>query len=133
MEIIDENGELVTERDKVLARWKADFSKLLNLDQKGFDDNFFKKCNQETLLMENNMLDPLYESNLELHMVITEDEIKKMLPKCQNGKAFGADEIPNEVLKNDAMVKLLTQLFNLIFDFGEILDKWLLALISSIP
>ena len=66
-------------------------------------------------------------------MVITEDEIKKMLPKCQNGKAFGADEIPNEVLKNDAMVKLLTELFNLIFDLGVILDKWLLALVSSIP
>ena len=53
-------------------------------------------------------------------------EVKEMLKKLNNGKAYGWDQIPNEALKNlpDSMIAKLTLLYNMIKTSGSMPSGW---------
>ena len=53
--------------------------------------------------------------------------------KTKRNKAIGIDKIPYDVLKNERLIKALTNLYQMCFKFGIIPQLWLKALIVPIP
>ena len=64
---------------------------------------------------------------------ITLDEVKAALNKVKNGKAFGTDDIPTEVLKNPKAERLLGEVIQQCFEAGEVPEYWLRGVINPIP
>ena len=68
------------------------------------------------MLLENNISDHLYESSSELNSNVTIEEVALIVRKVKCGSASGIDELPYDVVKNPAIICVLQQLFQLIFD-----------------
>ena len=51
-------------------------------------------------------------------------EVRKAINDTKRGKASGIDEIPSEVLKNDATILFLHALYNHCFDTGIVPSMW---------
>ena len=133
MEVIKENGILVTDSDSVLSIWQSEFRKLYNLDvTENFDHSFYKlvthslKCKQEL------MNDPMYISESILNMNISISEVTRLVKKAKSGKAVGVDKIPYEILKHKNIEQLLKMFFLLCFDTGKIPAQWSKAVIVPI-
>jgi hypothetical protein len=69
-----------------------------------------------------------------LNSPITEKEIKNVVLKLKNGKAFGNDGILNEYIKNtiDDLMPIYVKLFNIILDTGIVPDTWSLGIMVTI-
>jgi hypothetical protein len=69
-----------------------------------------------------------------LNSPITEKEIKNVVLKLRNGKAFGNDGILNEYIKNtiDDLMPIYVKLFNIILDTGIVPDTWSLGIMVTI-
>ena len=65
-----------------------------------------------------------------LNMPITRGEVKRAVYKMKNGKAFGVDEIPAEVLKND--VCILHKIMVYCFANSKIPTEWSRGIINPI-
>ena len=66
METYGQNGELLINENIVIETWKNDFEKLYNNDENNtFNDDFHMGALSHKLLLEDRMLDPLYDSNME--------------------------------------------------------------------
>ena len=79
--------------------------------------------------------DEIFEDvDLYLNCPITETEIKNVVSKLKNGKAFGTDEILNEYIKNtiDDLMPIYIKLFNLILDSGIIPESWSTGIMVTI-
>ena len=63
------------------------------------------------LLLENNMNDPLYESNVQINSNVWIDEVACVIQKSKSGSACGYDELPYEVLKSPVIIACLQPLF----------------------
>ena len=134
MEVVKENGILVTDSDSVLSIWQSEFRKLYNLDvTENFDHSFYKlvthslKCKQEL------MNDPMYISESILNMNISISEVTRVVKKAKSGKAVGVDKMPYEILKHKNIEQLLKMFFQLCFDTGRIPTHWSKAVIVPIP
>ena len=87
METIDENGAIVTDETLVLNRWKNDFEKLYrNENDNAFDSHFQNEALSNKTVLEDNMLDPLYESNSELNQNISLQEIQRIIMNAKNSQ-----------------------------------------------
>ncbi len=82
------------------------------------DKDFDKHVCEYMEMMENNMIDPLYQSDAYLNKNITEDEVVKIIQHLKNKKAVGQDMVLNEKTKCKVIVPMLVTLFNLCFDTG---------------
>ena len=78
------------------------------------------------------MLDPSYDSNMELTHNIDIAEIERLVMKTKNGKSVGIDRIPYEVLKFSSVIQVLHSLFQFIFDTGITPSLWRKAIICPI-
>ncbi len=96
-EVYDENGEITSDLETVLNKWKTDFDNLYKTDSKTFDNNFYNEIKALLRNSENSMNDPLYVSNAFLNRNISIDEVSKVVDRLKNNKAPGIDKIPNEV------------------------------------
>ena len=69
-----------------------------------------------------------------LNSPITEKEIKNVVLKLKNGKAFGNDGILNEYIKNtiDDLMPIYVKLFNIILVIGIVPDTWSLGIMVTI-
>ncbi len=133
VEVIDNDGIVVSDTTVVLERWKSDFEKLYNCNQNCFDDDFKR---EKVLLKESwerAMLDPLYIENKILNKNFSIMEVKHMVLKAKNKKAVGLDKVPNEMFKNDPMISVLLEFFQACFDSSLIPDLWRQSLIFPIP
>ena len=61
------------------------------------------------------------------------DEVEKAISHCKNNKAPGIDQIPNEVIKNPCITKLLHTLYIYCFNNAVVPKMWLRSLIKPIP
>ena len=130
MEVYNENGEILTDEQSVLNCWKTDFETIYNNDSfDSFNSEFQREALSHKRLLEDRMLDPLYESNAELNRNISFSEIEKVLLKAKNGKSVGIDQIPYEILKVDSLKPVLLSLFQLVFDTSLIPSLWRKAVI----
>ena len=70
---------------------------------------------------------PLFEENFTIL------EVKKAVQSAKRGKSCGFDEIPSEVLNNDASIYFLHVLFNVCFNKGVVPAIWGKCVIKPIP
>ena len=84
-------------------------------------------------MKEQSMLDPLFSGSHILNSNITEDEVTAIIKGLKIRQAMGEDEIPNEILKCDAVLPVLYQLFQFIFDTGLVPKEWYKSLVKPIP
>ena len=111
--IKDTNGRIITDVGDKLKMWKTYLAEL-------FDDERPPK--------------PVLESN-NVHLKILKSEIVYALETMKAGKAPGPDCIPIELIKlfDDDVIDILLDLFNRIYDRGEIPKQWLLSTFVLIP
>ena len=100
LEMIGEDGTLITDPEQVLRSWKDKYQDLLNPALSG--DAEFKERMVNDLEI---CIDDLVEAKYNKEILV--GEIERVLRKSKNGKAAGIDRITNEVLKQDAMLELL--------------------------
>ena len=74
------------------------------------------------------------EANMYLNGPVTETEIKKVVSKLKNGKAYGYDGNLNEYIKNtiNDMMPVYVKLFNVILDTGIVPDSWDIGIMITI-
>ena len=132
-EVYDEHGNVKTDLDEVLKKWKSDYEKLYKPTSDNFDENFYREILDLLRNAENRMNDPLYVPNNFLNKNFSTDEINQVIDKLKNRKAPGIDNIPNEVLKCTAIKDCLKKLFQYYFDTGLLPSCWNKAIIKPIP
>ena len=132
-EVYDNEGNVVTDLDSVLLKWKQEYEKLYKSDASLFDNDFYNQILQLLSNAENRMNDPLYIPNIELNKNITAAEVNFVIDKLKNNKSPGIDKIPNEVLKNVAVKNCLLKLYQYYFDTGIFPSCWNRAIIKPIP
>lgn len=85
----------------VFDKWKSDFENLYSCNSDSeFDQTFYEQIKTHKLLLENEMLDPLYVSNLHLNSNITLSEISMVIKNAKKQTSCGIDKIRYDVLKN---------------------------------
>ena len=106
----DKNGKVLTSKDEILERWATFYEEL-------YDDP--------------NTCEPLPPDKDNPIPTILKSEVASAIDKLSSGKSPGIDSISAEFLKagGDAMVQVLTKLFNLILETGEIPSTFRKALI----
>lgn len=128
-----EDGSVTTNPEYLKQKWKSEFSNLYNPNtDSSFDSEFRNTAIIQKHAFEQNMLDPLYISNSELNKTIDINEIRNIVLKNKDGKSTGIDQLPNEVLKNDTVIKALHKMFNFIFENHKIPTIWKKAIIYPI-
>ena len=100
MEMMREDGTLITDPAQVLGNWKSKYQDLLNSALSG-DVAFKEKVMNELDINIEDLAEAEYNKE------ILVGEIEWALRKLKDGKAAGIDRITNEVLKQDAMLELL--------------------------
>ncbi len=132
-EVYGQDGEITSDRSDVLNKWKSDYFKLYNEDNGNFDDTFRADILNAKSHYERDMQDPLFVVEPQLNRPIQIEEVRKAVGLAKNRKAVGTDNIPNEVLKSDAIIGALYAFFQLCFDSGRIPSIWTQSVISPIP
>ena len=123
------NGIITTDTDIVLDSWKNDFKKLYNPSLKNMGVVFANEIEKQKHDLEN---DREAEFRTSLNTRILLEEVEKAISHCKNNKAPGIDQIPNEVIKNPSITKLLHTLFVYCFNNSMVPKMWLRSLIKPI-
>ena len=112
LETYDDTGNVTSDHDTVFEKWSTDFSSLYNPEntEEHFDQQFYNEILRHKRLLEDSMLDPLYEENVSLNYTITRSEVEHIVYCAKNGKAVGPDKIPYEVLKHPVITDILHKL-----------------------
>ncbi len=132
-EVYDEFGNICSDRETVLKKWKTEYCHLLNDNPGSYDEEFYEFIIRDKEHQEREMQDPLYNSNNDLNKPLEFAEVEKMVNRAKSGKSAGTDGIPNEVLKSHNVIKCLHVLFQLCFDSGLIPSIWTQSIICPIP
>ena len=108
----------------VLKKWENAFESLFTSMNVLHDDEI-----KMQLLNE-----PLVEMiNRELNVPVTIQEVREAVYGSKNRKAVGCDMIPNELLKDKRVVKLLHKLFTECLNSCKIPSAWRRSVINPIP
>jgi hypothetical protein len=132
------DGTISHERNDILEQWRFKNSKLFESQIMEVDDNFidnFERLNSEMERKLKNL--DLNESdsdvtNNEMNDVIGIEETRNAMNALKQGKAVGVDNLPNEILKNENLVNIFNQLFNLCFIHGTLPNVWYKSIICPI-
>ncbi|VDI35540.1 Hypothetical predicted protein [Mytilus galloprovincialis] len=133
IEIVDESGNIETDEQLVLDKWRIDFENLYtgsNSDE--FDYEHYRTVMSHKYLLETNMEDPLFIQNEYLNRNITLDEIHDIVMHSKSKSASGFDEIPYIVLKFPIVIETILKLFQLILDTSLIPSIWRKSVICPI-
>ena len=111
METYDNNGNIICDLESVLKTWADDFKTLFSMNAEpkpNPESKIRERCLDDSLyLNELRMNDPLYEELEILNRGIDIEEVRRAVMNTKNKKAVGIDTLPNEVLKNEKVIKLL--------------------------
>ena len=119
-----ENGDIVTDQNTVLNKWKHDFSSLYN------STNITEPVDLNTFRLDES--DEFQESE-EMNTPFTFNECKRVISLAKSRKAVGIDCLPNEVFKTDSSVLLLCALFQDCFSSHCVPSLWSKSIIKPIP
>ena len=121
---IEHDGEIRTDKNLVLNKWKCAFEELYTHPGNNFDDSFkYAKLNEQIPVKEND----------QLNRPLTFKEVERVIDQLKPKKAAGIDMVPNELLKNSGVKTLLFSLFRVCLNEEVIPDMWRLAVIHPIP
>ena len=128
MEVIDDDGSVSSNPERVFDVWKSEFSDLyngINTDSTEFDQSHFTRSKSHKQSLELNLMDPLY-------MDITIEEVSRAVMSARSRSASGIDNIPYAVLKLPPVIAALQCLFQLIFDTSIIPTEWRKSIICPL-
>ena len=127
------NGNYVKkDTSVVLVKWSSEFMKLyrgIEYSDPDYDVNFLQQA-ISGVAFETPSIDR--ESNEILNNPITEFEVQKHTLKTKTGKAVSVDCIPNEVLKNNMSIKMMTSTFNVFYNLGMMPLTWTQSILYPI-
>ena len=127
-----EDGQTVTDVNKVLHRWKTEYEHLFSESTNPiFNDDFLDSV-RESNITDIQECAPAVD-NASLNVPISREEVQNVISKAKVRKAAGLDDIPAEVLKNNICVELLHKLITYCFENGEIPNDWKTGIITPIP
>jgi hypothetical protein len=127
-----ETGDIESDIDSVLERWKTDYETLYNnADENNTYDDAFLSDIKNRLQNHKNYVNDIDIS--ELNRPIDRDEVKEAVFRSKLGKSVDVDEIPSEILCNDTCIDLLYKLIKFCFTEGHVPKEWLTSVISPIP
>ena len=124
MEIVDQNGSVITDSNTVFDKWRSDFCDLLNPN----DDEEPDFDRIDVMQNADNITD---EHSLDRGFSLL--DVQKVVCNLKNNRATGFDEIPGEVLKNGSVISFLHKLCNVCYETGKIPEIWYKSVISPIP
>ncbi|XP_052808975.1 uncharacterized protein LOC128237452 [Mya arenaria] len=127
MEVVMPDGSISNDVNTVLDKWKHDFSSLFNTS------NYLSVGSQSSVNDRNSYV--TNDGNMDPCLIdgISVLEVRNALMSVNKGKACGVDNIPVEVLNNDASVSFLHVLFSICFDKGIVPSLWSKCIINPIP
>ena len=131
-EVIDVQGNVSTDAQSVLSRWKTDFA--TPFSEYGLSDSFndeYLQCIK--LCLEGNTVPSVHRDTSELNCPITTQEVKSCIYKAKLKGAVGLDNIPASVLCNESCIKMLHTIISYCFDNGVVPSEWSAGLITPIP
>ena len=120
------NGEIFTDDQSVLNKWRDDFESLYKFSSDEFIDEF--KAAQINMSSTESLA-----CNEAFNCEISIEEVQKAVDKSKSKKAVGVDLIPNELLKNKTMVTLMHSFFNMCLENKIIPTMWETSIINPIP
>ena len=126
MQVESENGSITNDIPTVLQKWKNDFSNLFNPNENEILHN------EANILHTIGAAQPMM-NDPEMNGMFTCDELKKVVKRAKCNKAPGFDEIPVDVLKNEATCLFLVKFFNICFSVGKIPKEWSKCVLNPIP
>ena len=114
----DKDGNLLTDKPMVAARWKEHFQELLNGQEQDEQNR-----NRMRIMSDEQAVEPP-----------TQEEVKKAINELKNGKAAGKDGIPAELLKagSDRLYYAIHQTILRIWADEQMPNDWLEGLICPI-
>ena len=101
--VIEDEGQLITDRTQVLDKWSESFKNLYQIDELSFDNNFKEYMLQNSSNKESTGKLGVENLNRELSM----QEVKDAIMQSKNNKSVGIDLVSNEILKNDNIIELM--------------------------
>ncbi|VDI24173.1 Hypothetical predicted protein [Mytilus galloprovincialis] len=128
-EVIDDNGEVTTDKECVLQKWKTDYQTLFN-DQT--DSMLYDECHLDRIKKGEISSDPELVDTSCLNEPITRCEVEKAVSRLKLRKAAGIDNIPAEVLKNKTCIDMLQNIINFCFENGVSPLEWKQGIINPI-
>ena len=132
-EEVNVNGNYVKkDTSVVLDKRSSEFMKLyrgIEYSDPDYDVNFLQQA-ISGVAFEMPSIDR--ESNEILNNPIAESEVQKHPLKTKTGKAVSVDCIPNEVLKNNMSIKMMTSMFNVFYNLGMIPLTWTQSILCLI-
>ena len=126
MEVVDSHGNVSTNVDDVLEKWKSEYSILLNQPTSEVNADVSN-------LQDQNSGDVLTLNDFLLTDEISFEEVVNAVNMVKMGKASGIDNIPADVLCNQSCVIFFHKLFNSCFSTGKVPDLWNNIIINPIP
>ena len=127
-EVIDDDGSCIKDPSVILEKWKNDFDKLLNEVPSELVD-IDNECNEpmDSSVIRNNNIDTGIDTP------ISGEEIRYALLKAKDGKSYGFDALPVEVLRNRTAFGFLLRLFRKCYENGVTPELWNYGIITPIP
>ena len=119
--VVDENGQLLSDSDAVIARWCRHFTKVLNVASN------FSSVGIDRM--------PLREVRRDLDDFPTSEEFQRALGKLRLRKAGGESGVIPEMLVFGGPVlhKVLLELFQKVWSEGQVFAAWRDALVVPVP
>ena len=131
MEVVDPQGEISSDTNTVISRWKNDFELLFSdSNNSAYDDRHLENIKRN--LKEDNI--PSVDTDISmLNQPITRAEVEQSMYRAKLKRAVGFDGIPSEVLHNPVCIDLLHKLINFCFENGTVPGEWNTGVIKPIP
>ena len=120
-------GEISSDPVKVLSEWEGAFSGLFSKHEERTENISFDHISCLTETCSHSSSDDYLNRNL------NREELLKAINSAKDKKAFGVDELPNEVLKAPKLFDLLFSLLNVCFEHSIIPSTWFKSIITPIP
>ena len=129
---VEIQGKLITDKNLILEKWRSDYEKLYSVPtDKNFSDDF--KADRVHELPEMVGMATNAPGYAMLNAPIRLEEVKLAVKCGKPNKAVGLDQVSNELLKNEVVIKLLHCLFNMCLQENLVLVMWRSAIIHPIP
>ena len=112
----NKNGEIISDKMKILERWNEHFQDLLNMDHPQSVEHSLRSSNQDLIA----------PPSLE--------EIAEGIKKLKNHKAPGPDTIPSELLKNSGIdgLKMIHHIILSVWNSETLPQEWKLSTVCPI-
>ena len=114
MEVLGNDGSLVTGLSDIINRWEKDFKGLFSSETFDFDGRYYEDLCQRKNVIEGYILKGEYWINKDLNNSLTKEAVQMAINKAKLGKATGVENIPNEILKSPKLFDILCDLFKLV-------------------